>query len=409
MRTIEHWIGGKATTGDVRRASGRVWNPATGEQQARGAARQPRRTSTPRCSAARDAFADWSQASLSSAHQGAVRVPRAGQRQHRAGSPRRSPTSTARCCRDARGRGAARPARSWSSPAASRSCSRASTPTRSRPASTSYSFREPLGVVRRDHAVQLPGHGADVDAPGGHRVRQHVRAQAERARPVRVRSSLPSCGPRPGCPTASSTSCTATRRPSTRCSTTRTSRRSRSSGRPRSRSTSTSGRPRTASGCRRSAAPRTTRSSCPTPTSTSPPTSSSRRPSARPASAAWRSRPPWRSAAVADGLVEKVDDKARAVRVGSGRRRRQRDGSGRHARGARPDRRAASARASSRAPRSSLDGRALACRRPRGRLLRRADTDRPGDARHGRLHARRSSGPCCRVVRVPTTSMPRSP
>ena len=50
--------------------------------------------------------------------------------------------------------------------------------------------------------------------------------------------------PRPACPTASSTSCTATRWPSTRCSTTPTSRRSRSSARRRSRSTSTSGPPR---------------------------------------------------------------------------------------------------------------------------------------------------------------------
>ena len=34
---------------------------------------------------------------------------------------------------------------------------------RRRPASTSYSIRQPLGVGRRHHAVQLPGDGADVD------------------------------------------------------------------------------------------------------------------------------------------------------------------------------------------------------------------------------------------------------
>ncbi len=38
--------------------------------------------------------------------------------------------------------------------------------------------------LRRDHAVQLPGHGPDVDAPDGDRVREHVRAQAVRARPL---------------------------------------------------------------------------------------------------------------------------------------------------------------------------------------------------------------------------------
>ena len=52
----------------------------------------------------------------------------------------------------------------------------------------------------------------------------------------------------------------------------------------------------TASACRRSAGPRTTPSCSPTPTSTSPPTASSRPPSARPASAAWPSRSPSRSA-----------------------------------------------------------------------------------------------------------------
>ena len=52
----------------------------------------------------------------------------------------------------------------------------------------------------------------------------------------------------------------------------------------------------TASGSRPSAARRTTCWSCPTPTSTWPPTRSSRRPTARPASAAWRSPSPWPSA-----------------------------------------------------------------------------------------------------------------
>ena len=33
MRTITHWIGGKAVSGSSSRTSP-VWNPATGEQQA---------------------------------------------------------------------------------------------------------------------------------------------------------------------------------------------------------------------------------------------------------------------------------------------------------------------------------------------------------------------------------------
>ena len=68
----------------------------------------------------------------------------------------------------------------------------------------------------------------------------------------------PSCCRRPACPTASSTSSTATRSPSTRCSSTPTSPRSASSARRRSRATSTRPARRTASACRRSAARRTT-------------------------------------------------------------------------------------------------------------------------------------------------------
>ena len=67
--------------------------------------------------------------------------------------------------------------------------------------------------------VQLPGDGAAVDVRQRHRVRQRVRPQAEREGPVGVAASGRAVAARPACPTASSTSCTATRRPSTRCST----------------------------------------------------------------------------------------------------------------------------------------------------------------------------------------------
>ena len=40
------------------------------------------------------------------------------------------------------------------------------------------------GRVRRHHAVQLPGDGADVDVPDRDRLRQHLRPQAFRARSV---------------------------------------------------------------------------------------------------------------------------------------------------------------------------------------------------------------------------------
>ena len=63
MRTIDHWVGGKATSGSGERR-GRVWNPATGEQQAE-VALASRPDVDAAVSAASEAFTEWSQASLS--------------------------------------------------------------------------------------------------------------------------------------------------------------------------------------------------------------------------------------------------------------------------------------------------------------------------------------------------------
>jgi malonate-semialdehyde dehydrogenase (acetylating)/methylmalonate-semialdehyde dehydrogenase len=63
MRTINHWIAGKATAGSGDRR-GSVWNPATGEQQAE-VVLATRDDVDAAVSAARDAFVEWSQASLS--------------------------------------------------------------------------------------------------------------------------------------------------------------------------------------------------------------------------------------------------------------------------------------------------------------------------------------------------------
>ena len=61
---------------------------------------------------------------------------------------------------------------------------------------------------RRDHPVQLPGHGADVDVSGRHRLRKHLRPEAVGARSLDIdahlgivqRGGLPArraeCGPR---------------------------------------------------------------------------------------------------------------------------------------------------------------------------------------------------------------------
>ncbi|TDO47117.1 malonate-semialdehyde dehydrogenase (acetylating)/methylmalonate-semialdehyde dehydrogenase [Kribbella sp. VKM Ac-2527] len=63
MRTIEHWIGGASTSGASSRR-GRVWNPATGEQQAEVVLASAADVDTA-VQAAKRAFDSWSQSSLS--------------------------------------------------------------------------------------------------------------------------------------------------------------------------------------------------------------------------------------------------------------------------------------------------------------------------------------------------------
>jgi malonate-semialdehyde dehydrogenase (acetylating) / methylmalonate-semialdehyde dehydrogenase len=63
MRTIEHWINGTTTAGSSTR-HGPVWNPATGEQQAQVLLAEPSDVDAA-VQAARAAFVDWSESSLS--------------------------------------------------------------------------------------------------------------------------------------------------------------------------------------------------------------------------------------------------------------------------------------------------------------------------------------------------------
>ena len=56
-----------------------------------------------------------------------------------------------------------------------------------------YSIRQPRRCGGGDHAVQLPGDGADVDVGAGARVRQHVRAEAVREGSVGVDATRRSC------------------------------------------------------------------------------------------------------------------------------------------------------------------------------------------------------------------------
>ena len=92
--------------------------------------------------------------------------------------PRSSPPSTARSTRDALGEVGSRPR-------GRRVRLRHPAPAQGRlqrgrlDRVDVYSIRQPVGRGRRHHAVQLPGHGADVDVPGGHRLRQRLHPQAQ--------------------------------------------------------------------------------------------------------------------------------------------------------------------------------------------------------------------------------------
>ena len=63
MKTIEHWIAGKATAGRSDRTAA-VYNPATGEQQAEVVLASPADVEAT-IAAAKDAFREWSQTSIS--------------------------------------------------------------------------------------------------------------------------------------------------------------------------------------------------------------------------------------------------------------------------------------------------------------------------------------------------------
>ena len=189
----------------------------------------------------------------------------------------------------------------WSSPAGSRSCSRASTPTRSRPASTCSRsasrwgwspgitpFNFPAMVPMWMYPVAIACGNTFVLKPSERdpSASLFVAELWQRGRPagrrVHRRERRQGGGRRAAGP------------PAGRRGVVRRVDADRAVHPP-------AGHRRTASGCRPWAGRRTTRSCCRTPTSTSPPTTWPRPRSGRPGSAAWRSRA--------------------AVAVGAGRRR----------------------------------------------------------------------------------------
>ena len=288
MRTIEHWIAGKSTSGSGERRSP-VWNPATGEQQAEVALADASDVDAA-VGAAREAFVEWSQSSLSTrtkvlfafrelVNANVNRLAEAITDEHgkvlsdAAGEVQRGLEVVEFAC------GIPQLLKGDFSAQVSRGVDL-------------FSFREPVGVCAGITPFNFPAmvpmwmfpvaiacgntfvlKPSERD-PSASLILAELWAEAGTARGRLQRPAR-----RQG-------------RRSTGCSSTRTWTRSRSSGPPRSRATSTRPRVATASACRPSAARRTTRSSSPTPTSTTPPTSWSRPRSGRPGSGAWRSRPP---------------------------------------------------------------------------------------------------------------------
>ena len=158
-----------------------------------------------------------------------------------------------------------------------------------------HTVLQPRRRRRRHHAVQLPGHGAAVDAGERGRVRERVRAEALGEGSVGL-AAAGGAGPASRVPRRRRQ-----RRPGRREAVDALLDPSRHRRglvrRQHARSPATSTRRARAKGsaCRRSAERRTTWSCCPTPTSTPPPTPPCPRRTARPASAAWRSRSSSRS------------------------------------------------------------------------------------------------------------------
>ena len=209
---INHWIGGVSTPGSSTRTAP-VHNPATGECTAevlladagRRRRRGRRREAGRRGVAARLAV-PARRRSCSRSASCSTGTPTS--------SPRSSPPSTARCSPTPRAR--------W--PAGLENVEFATGVPHLLKGGFSEQAATGVDVLldppaarrgRRHHPVQLPGHGAAVDVRQRDRVRQRLRAQAEREGPVGLAAPRRAVAARPGCPTASSPWCRATRRRST--------------------------------------------------------------------------------------------------------------------------------------------------------------------------------------------------
>ena len=406
MRTIEHWIDGadhRRRRHPARRRSG-TRPPASSRPRSCWPSRP---TWTPRWPPPRPRSTEWSQASLTRRTQGAVRLPRAGQRAHR--RARRDHLRRAR--QGALRRARARCSAAWrwsSSPAGCRTLLKGDYSDQVSTGVDVFSFREPLGVVRRDHARSTSRPWCRCGctrsrSPAATRSCSS-RASATRRRPQLVARLWQEAGlpdgvfnvvhgdkvavdamlDHPGVAAVSFVGST----PIARYIHEKAHRDRQAGAGPRRRE-----EPRDRAARRR---PRLR---------LRPP--GRRRRSARRGSGAWRSRPRSRSAPAADALVDVVSEKARKVTVGAGRDAASEMGpvvtAAARDRIVGPDRRR-------RAPGrhgSPVDGRGLVVPGYEDGLLRRPDRASTRSPPRWTSTARRSSARCCRCC-GPTRSTRRS-
>ena len=268
--TITHWIDGKAWDGPVERW-GDVYDPATGESHAAGGLRRPPAVVDEAVAAATRGRRRLARGLARHAHARPVRVPRARRARTSTSSRELLTREHGKVAADALGevnRGLE---------VVEFACGLAAAPEgrvlRERLDRRRQLLDPPAARRRgRHHAVQLPGHGADVDVPDRHRLRQHLRPQAVREGPVGRDLLRPAAGRGRAArrrlqrgPRRQGRGRRDPRAPRHRGGELRRARR-------RSRATSTRPARAAASACRPSAARRTTWWCCPTPTWTWPPT-----------------------------------------------------------------------------------------------------------------------------------------
>ena len=182
LTRISHWIGGKPVEGASGR-TGPVFNPALGQQSGEVDLATTEEVGAA-VAAAKAAFPAWRATSLAKRAELMFRIRELvhDRREEVGADPHRRARQGA-LRRDGRGHARARGDRvRLRDPAPAQGRDDRAGLDRDR------RLLDPAAARRRgrDHAVQLPGDGADVDVGAGARVREHVRAQALREGSVRV-------------------------------------------------------------------------------------------------------------------------------------------------------------------------------------------------------------------------------